>query len=148
VSGRSVSRTAYALLVKRVGCGIRVWIRSCGPAQCEARGVAYSGILGPSNASVGRKYGHKLKRLTVSEAADTLKISEDAVRKRVQRGTLPHTKGPDGRVYVYMGSSRDAGKKAGDEESCVTNQNQERTWCARLRMRTRRRGRHTVQAAL
>jgi excisionase family DNA binding protein len=44
-----------------------------------------------------------MERLTVGEAAERLEISEDAVRKRVQRGTLPHAK-QDGRVYVYLDS--------------------------------------------
>jgi len=44
-----------------------------------------------------------VERLTVGEAAERLKISEQAVRKRVQRGMLPHSK-QDGRVYVYFDS--------------------------------------------
>jgi hypothetical protein len=45
--------------------------------------------------------------LTVREAAETLKISDAAVRKRMQRGTLRHEKCPDGRVYVYMDYGKD-----------------------------------------
>ena len=41
-------------------------------------------------------------RVTIREAATLLGISEGAVRKRVDRGTLRHTKGTDGRVYVYL----------------------------------------------
>jgi hypothetical protein len=48
------------------------------------------------------EHGHRWKRLTVSEAAENLQISEDAVRKRVQRGTLRHDKTLDGHVYVYL----------------------------------------------
>src|SRR5215213_5192281 len=51
---------------------------------------------------VGRKEGRKVAWLTVREAAQSLEISEAAVRKRVQRGTLPHCKGTDGHVYVHM----------------------------------------------
>jgi excisionase family DNA binding protein len=47
----------------------------------------------------------KMERLTVSEAAERLEISQQAVRKRLQRGTLPHAK-QDGRVYVYLDSER------------------------------------------
>jgi hypothetical protein len=43
-----------------------------------------------------------VKQLTVSEAADLLHISEDAVRKLMQRGILAHTKGVDGQVCVYI----------------------------------------------
>jgi hypothetical protein len=41
-------------------------------------------------------------RVTVQEAARRLGVSEQAIRKRVKRGTLEHDKQPDGRVYVYL----------------------------------------------
>jgi hypothetical protein len=41
-------------------------------------------------------------RVTVQEAARRLGVKDDAIRKRIQRGTLEHDKGPDGRVYVYL----------------------------------------------
>jgi excisionase family DNA binding protein len=43
-----------------------------------------------------------LERLTVVEAAERLGVKEQAVRKRIARGTLHHTKDEDGRVYVYL----------------------------------------------
>jgi len=43
-----------------------------------------------------------LDRLTVVEAAERLGVKEQAVRKRIARGTLHHTKDEDGRVYVYL----------------------------------------------
>lgn len=46
--------------------------------------------------------GYKTRRVTVREAAILLGVSEGAVRKRVDRGTLEHDKGTDGRVYVYL----------------------------------------------
>jgi hypothetical protein len=51
--------------------------------------------------------GHRWKRLTVSEAAERLQISKDAVRKRMQRGTLRHDKTLDGHVYVYLHDEED-----------------------------------------
>ena len=45
-----------------------------------------------------------LDRLTVAEAADALIISQDAVRKRIARGTIPHDRDESGRVYVYLSS--------------------------------------------
>jgi hypothetical protein len=42
------------------------------------------------------------ERVTVQEAAKRLEVTESAVRKRVERGTLPHDKEDDGRVYVYL----------------------------------------------
>ncbi len=47
-------------------------------------------------------------RVTVQEAAVRLGVKDDAVRKRIQRGTLEHEKGPDGRVYVYLDTAEDA----------------------------------------
>ena len=46
---------------------------------------------------------NNLDRLTVVEAAERLGVKEQAVRKRIARGTLHHTKDEDGRVYVYLG---------------------------------------------
>ena len=46
-------------------------------------------------------YG-KVYRVTVAEAAARLGVKEQAVRKRIQRGTLAHDKDDDGRVYVYL----------------------------------------------
>jgi excisionase family DNA binding protein len=39
---------------------------------------------------------------TVHEAANTLGVSVDAIRKRIQRGTIPHERHEDGRVYVLL----------------------------------------------
>jgi hypothetical protein len=44
-------------------------------------------------------------RVTVQEAARRLGVKDDAIRKRIQRGTLEHDKGEDGRVYVYLDPS-------------------------------------------
>jgi hypothetical protein len=51
---------------------------------------------------MGPQVGRKMERLTVNEAAQKLRISNEAVRKRVQRGTLPHGKRVDGSVYVCL----------------------------------------------
>jgi len=42
------------------------------------------------------------RRLTVHEAAEVLGITPEAVRGRIQRGTLPKEKGEDGSVYVRL----------------------------------------------
>lgn len=49
------------------------------------------------------------ERVTVQEASRRLGITESAVRKRVQRGLLPHDKESDGRLYVYL-DTRDTGR--------------------------------------
>jgi excisionase family DNA binding protein len=52
------------------------------------------------------------KRYTVPEAAKVLGIGTDAVRKRIARGTIPHEKDDDGRVYVYLDTGHDKGHDA------------------------------------
>jgi hypothetical protein len=49
-------------------------------------------------------------RVTVREAALRLGVSEGAIRKRVDRGTLRSEKGDDGRVYVYLPAGEDTGE--------------------------------------
>jgi hypothetical protein len=41
-------------------------------------------------------------RVSVYEAADLLGVTVDAIRKRIQRGTIPHERHEDGRVYVLV----------------------------------------------
>jgi len=41
-------------------------------------------------------------RLTIQDAARSLGVSEGAIRKRVNRGTLEHDRDDDGRIYVYL----------------------------------------------
>jgi hypothetical protein len=43
--------------------------------------------------------------LTVAQAAAALNVSQDAVRKRISRGTIPHDRDDSGRVYVYLSPS-------------------------------------------
>ena len=45
-------------------------------------------------------------RVTVQEAAKLLGISPEAVRARIQRGTLPKDKDPDGTVYVRLNDNQ------------------------------------------
>jgi excisionase family DNA binding protein len=49
--------------------------------------------------------GRDLDRLTVAEAARALGISQDAVRKRIARGTISHDRDESGRVLVYLAPS-------------------------------------------
>jgi hypothetical protein len=43
-----------------------------------------------------------IDRVTVSEAAKRLGVTEGALRQRIHRGTIEHDKDDDGRVYVYI----------------------------------------------
>ena len=56
-------------------------------------------------------------RITVQEAAQRLGVKDDAVRKRIQRGTLEHDKDPDGRVFVYMDATHDASQDVYKDET-------------------------------
>ena len=48
------------------------------------------------------------RRASVREAAELLGTTVDAIRKRVQRRTIPYEKGPDGRVWILLDSVQDA----------------------------------------
>jgi excisionase family DNA binding protein len=41
-------------------------------------------------------------RVSIQEAARRLGVKEDAIRKRIQRGTLRHEKTDEGRVFVWV----------------------------------------------
>jgi hypothetical protein len=47
------------------------------------------------------------RRVRLSEAAEIMGVSKDAVRMRVKRGTLRSEKGEDGRVYVWVNVNPD-----------------------------------------
>jgi hypothetical protein len=53
-------------------------------------------------------------RVSVYEAAEHLGITVDAIRKRVSRGTIPHERGEDGRVWVILDTDQDATSKLRD----------------------------------
>jgi hypothetical protein len=54
--------------------------------------------------------GPDLDRLTVAQAAAALGVSQDAVRKRITRGTISHDRDESGRVYVYLSPSETVDK--------------------------------------
>jgi excisionase family DNA binding protein len=43
-----------------------------------------------------------LTRMTVAEAAVRLGVTQDAIRQRIRRDSIPHEKDESGRVYVYL----------------------------------------------
>jgi excisionase family DNA binding protein len=47
-------------------------------------------------------------RVTIQQAAERLGVKEDAIRKRIQRGTLRHEKTSEGRVFVWVDAAQDA----------------------------------------
>lgn len=54
-------------------------------------------------------------RITVAQAAERLQITQDAVRKRIARGTIVHDKDEDGRIFVYLDTFERATKTVQDE---------------------------------
>jgi hypothetical protein len=58
-----------------------------------------------------------LDRVTVAQAADALGVSQDAVRKRIARRTIPHDRDESGRVYVYLTPSETVHKTDQDTAS-------------------------------
>ena len=55
-------------------------------------------------------------RMTVSQAAQALNISAEAVRQRVRRGTLPTEKSEDGTVFVLLDTERTRTDTVGTDE--------------------------------
>src|SRR5215204_4584850 len=47
-------------------------------------------------------------RVTIQEAARRLGVKEDAIRKRIQRGSMRPEKAEDGRVYVRVDTTQNA----------------------------------------
>jgi hypothetical protein len=54
-------------------------------------------------------------RVTVPEAAVMLGVTQSAVRKRVQRGTIPWDKDDEGRIYVYVDLAETSLEAEGEE---------------------------------
>jgi hypothetical protein len=74
---------------------------------------------------VGERPSPDLDRVTVAEAAAALDISQDAVRKRIARGTIPHDRNEAGRVYVYLTPSETVHKTdqdTGEDDATKTVQ--------------------------
>src|SRR5215210_5176078 len=68
-----------------------------------------SGGMGEDTGRDTGSPGRDAQRVTIAEAAKILGVKEPAIRKRIQRGTLDHDKGEDGRTYVYLDAGLDAG---------------------------------------
>lgn len=56
-------------------------------------------------------------RVTIQAAARRLGVKEDAIRKRVQRGSIEHEKGEDGRIYVHLSATQDTSQDATQDMS-------------------------------
>jgi excisionase family DNA binding protein len=66
--------------------------------------------------------GRNLDRaLTVAQAAEVLGVSQDAVRKRIRRGTIQSGRDESGRVYVYVPASETVHKTGQDTSQPQSN---------------------------
>ena len=57
-----------------------------------------------------------MDRLTVAQAAERLGVTQDAVRKRIARGTIKHDKDYEGRILVYLDTFERKSKTDQDNE--------------------------------
>jgi hypothetical protein len=75
--------------------------------------------------------GHpSTERVSVPQAADHLGTTVDAIRKRVQHGTIPYEKDGDGRVWVLLDTGRprqdstghrqDTGRSQSEHDALIT----------------------------
>ena len=73
--------------------------------------------------------------VSVYEAADVLGVTVDAIRKRTQRGTIPHRRDEDGRVWVMLESDSrllDTRGKAQDVQGSVASESGKNSMSALL----------------
>ena len=81
-------------------------------------GIQDSGQYGTGQDRVGTSQ-ESGTRVTVYEAADALGVTVDAIRKRIQRGTIPHERHEDGRVYVLLDEAAKLQNQSSEETSTV-----------------------------
>src|SRR5829696_3990802 len=55
-------------------------------------------------------------RVSVYEAAEVMGVTVDAIRKRISRGTIPHERDEEGRVWVILDTDQDAASKVQDTD--------------------------------
>jgi hypothetical protein len=55
-------------------------------------------------------------RVSVYRAAEVMGVTVDAIRKRISRGTIPHERDEDGRVWVLLDADQDAASNVQDTD--------------------------------
>jgi hypothetical protein len=55
-------------------------------------------------------------RVSVYQAAEVIGVTVDAIRKRISRGTIPHERDEDGRVWVLLDTDQDATSNIPDSD--------------------------------
>jgi hypothetical protein len=54
--------------------------------------------------------------VSVYQAAEVMDVTVDAIRKRISRGTIPHERDDDGRVWVLLDTDQDAASNVHDTD--------------------------------
>ena len=78
-----------------------------------------------------------MDRVSVAEAARRLGVSQDAVYKRIKRGTIPWDKGEDDKTYVYIDESTDGTKTSTEQQFDASSYVSKDELMAELRNRIR-----------
>jgi hypothetical protein len=81
-----------------------------------------------------------MDRVSVAEAAERLGVSQDAVYKRIKRGTIPWDKGDDDKTYVYVDDvdvSTDRARQSTDQAASASNYVSKDELLAEVRARVR-----------
>jgi chromosome segregation ATPase len=55
-------------------------------------------------------------RVSVYQAAEVMGVTVDAIRKRISRGTIPHERDEDGRVWILLDTDQDAASNVQDTD--------------------------------
>jgi hypothetical protein len=55
-------------------------------------------------------------RVSVYQAAEVMGVTADAIRKRISRGTIPHERDENGRVWVLLDTDQDAASSVHDTD--------------------------------
>src|SRR5215210_2521348 len=86
-----------------------------------------------------------MDRLSVSQAAEVLGVTQAAIYKRIQRGTVAHDKDSEGHVFIYLDASDIPPDKYMDEPDMSTDGSMDRSNGAELIAELRTHNEHLRQ---
>src|SRR5215212_8355949 len=86
-----------------------------------------------------------MDRLSVAQAAAVLNVTQAAVYKRIQRGTVEHDKDAEGRVFVYLDASDIPSDMSTDEPDASTDMSMDGSNSAELIAELRTHNEHLRQ---
>src|SRR5215212_10742142 len=86
-----------------------------------------------------------MDRLSVAQAAAVLNVTQAAVYKRIQRGTIEHDKDSEGRVFVYLDAADIPSDMSMDEPDASTDMSMDGSNSAELIAELRTHNEHLRQ---